>query len=104
MIPKVYLECTAAHTLVGLVTAGYGVAIVPSIAPIQDRKLCAVPLTLRGASIGYWEAVCWDQRRRVPPNVEHFINELAVHSRNAFPGHKFLRRAPALPKPAGSFR
>jgi LysR family cyn operon transcriptional activator len=104
VVPHVYLECTAAHALVALAAAGYGVAIVPSIVTIQDRKLCAVPLVLRGASIGHWEAVCWDQRRAAPPYVEAFVNELVAHSRTAFPGHKFLRRAPSLPKPDGPFR
>jgi LysR family cyn operon transcriptional activator len=104
VIPRVYLECTVAHALVGLAAAGYGIAIVPSIATIQDRKLCAVPLVLRGVSIGHWEAVCWDQRREAPSYVEPFVNELVAHSGNACPGRKLLRRAPSLPKPAGPFR
>jgi DNA-binding transcriptional LysR family regulator len=101
---RVLLECTAAHTLIGLAAVGYGVAIVPSTTMIQDQRLRAVPLLLRGASIGYWEAVCWDPRRLAPPYVEPFVNELAAHARSACPGGKFLRRAPPLPKPGEPFR
>jgi LysR family cyn operon transcriptional activator len=104
VIPRILLECTVAHTLVELAAVGYGVAIVPSITIIQNQKLCAVPLVLRGASIGHWEAVCWDARRLAPPYVEPFVNELIAHVRSTFPGHKLLRRAPSLPKPGGLFR
>ena len=100
---RVLLECTAAHTLIGLAAVGYGVAIVPSTTMIQDRRLRAVPLVLRGASIGYWEAVCWDPRRLAPPYVESFVNELTARARSACPGRKFLRRAPPLPKPGEPF-
>jgi DNA-binding transcriptional LysR family regulator len=104
VIPRVRFECSAVHTLVGLAGVGHGVAIVPSITMIEHERLRAVPLVLRGASIGYWEAICWDPRRSAPPFVEVFVNELVAHARRGFPGQKLLRRAPPLPKPAGPFR
>jgi DNA-binding transcriptional LysR family regulator len=104
VVPRVLLECTVAHTLVGLASVGHGVAIVPSITAIQDQKLRAVPLVLRRASIGHWEAVCWDLRRLAPPFVETFVNELGAHVQRGFPGQKLVGRAPSLPKPEGPFR
>jgi DNA-binding transcriptional LysR family regulator len=104
VVPRVRCECTAAHTLIGLAAVDYGVAVIPSIALALDENLRALPLVLRGASIGHWEAVCWDPRRLLPPYVEAFVNELAAYATNAFPGRKFLRRAPPLPKPAGPFK
>jgi LysR family cyn operon transcriptional activator len=104
VVPRVLLECTAAHTLIDLTSVGYGVAIVPSIVAIQHQNLRAVPLVLRGASIGHWEAVCWDLRRPVQPFVETFVNELGAHVRRGFPGQKLVGRAPSLPKPGGPFR
>jgi LysR family cyn operon transcriptional activator len=104
VVPRVRCECTAAHTLIGLAAVDYGVAVIPSIALALDENLRALPLVLRGASIGHWEAVCWDPRRLLPPYVEAFVNELAAYATNAFPGRKFVRRAPPLPKPAGPFK
>lgn len=100
--PHVRFECNSAHTLVGLAGVGHGLAIVSSLTEVeQDGRLCAVPLVLREASIGHWEAICWDQRRPPPPFVEVFVNELVSYARRRFPGQKLLRRAPPLPKPAG---
>jgi DNA-binding transcriptional LysR family regulator len=104
VIPRVLLECSAAQTLVELAAVGHGIAIVPSITMIQNQKLRALPLVLRRASIGHWEAVCWDPRRLAPPYVEPFVNQLVAHAGAGFPGHRFLRRAPSLPKPAGPFK
>jgi DNA-binding transcriptional LysR family regulator len=104
VVPRVRFECTAAHTLIGLAAVDYGVAVMPSIALALDENLRALPLVLRGASIGHWEAVCWDPRRLAPAYVETFVNELAAYAPTAFPGRKFVRRAPPMPKPAGPFR
>jgi DNA-binding transcriptional LysR family regulator len=104
VVPRVRFECTAAHTLIGLAAVDYGVAIIPSMALALDETLRALPIVLRGASIGHWEAVCWDPRRVMPAYVETFANDLADYAPNAFPGRKFVRRAPPLPKPGGPFR
>jgi DNA-binding transcriptional LysR family regulator len=104
VVPRVRFECTAAHALIGLTGAGYGVAIIPSIALVEDETLRAVPLVLRGVAIGHWQAVCWDPRRLGPAYVEAFVNGLAAHARTAFPGRKFVRRAPRLPAPAGPLK
>jgi DNA-binding transcriptional LysR family regulator len=103
IIPRVLLESSAAHTLIGLAAVGYGIAIVPSIATIEDQSLRAVPLVVRGSSIGHWEAVCWNPRRLAPAYQENFVNELVAHAKHACPGHRLLRRAPPLPKPGRPF-
>jgi len=102
--PRVRFECTAAHTLIGLAGANYGVAIVPSIALALDENLRAVPIVLRGVAIGHWEAICWDPRRLAPPYAQAFVDELAAYAVKTFPGRTFIRRAPALPKPGRPFR
>jgi hypothetical protein len=94
-----FLRRTAAHALIGLAGADYGVAIVLSIALVEDKSLRAVPLVLLGAAIGHWEAVCWEPRRVAPAYVDTFVSELAAYARNTFPGRKFVRRAPRLPAP-----
>lgn len=103
VVPHVQFECTAAHALIGLARAHYGVAIVPSIALVEDKSLRAVPLVLRGVAIGHWEGVYWDPHRVAPPYVDAFASELAAYARNTFPGRKFVRRAPQLPTPTASF-
>jgi DNA-binding transcriptional LysR family regulator len=104
VIPRVLLEGTAVPTLIGLAAVGYGIAIVPSIATIEDQSLRAVPLVVRGSSIGHWDAVCWDARRLAPAYQENFVNELVAHAKHARPGHRLLRRAPPLPKPGRPFK
>jgi hypothetical protein len=39
----------------------------------------AVPLTLRGGSIGRWSAVAWDAQRYLPPFAQNFIDELVLY-------------------------
>jgi LysR family transcriptional regulator, cyn operon transcriptional activator len=103
VIPRVLLECSAAHTLIGLAAVAYGIAIVPSIATIEDESLRAVPLVVLGSSIGHWQAVCWDPRRLAPAYQDDFVKELVAHAKHARPGHRLLRRAPPLPKPGRPF-
>ena len=101
--PRVLLECTAAHTLISLVAVGYGVAVVPSTAISQEGKFRTLTLLLRGASIGYWEAVCSDGRRLAPIYLQPFVNELVAHCNTTNPRRKLMRRAPTLPRPGRPF-
>src|SRR5262249_39927436 len=66
MRPHVLLESGAPPTLIALAQARYGIAIVPSNARIP-RGLRAVPILLRGESIGAWASVSWDPRRFLAP-------------------------------------
>jgi len=96
--PRVLLESGAPHTLIALAQAGYGVAIVPSNAWIP-RAVRAVPILLRGESIGVWAGISWDPRRFLAPYGEQFVEELVAYSRRAYPRPKLTRRAPPLPRP-----
>jgi LysR family transcriptional regulator, cyn operon transcriptional activator len=97
--PRVMMESSTAHTLIELAAVGYGVAIVPSTSTIRNPALCAIPLVNRGSSVGQWSTICWDSHRMMPPYAERFRDELMAHSRRAFPGREWLRRAPPLPRP-----
>jgi len=96
--PLVLMESTTAHTLTELAAVGHGIAIVPSTSTIRGL-LRAVPIVHRGTSIGFWSAVCLNARRVLPPYAESFVAELSAHSARAFPGHRYIKRAPPLPPP-----
>jgi len=96
--PHVLLESGAPPTLIALAQAGYGIAIVPSNARIP-RGLRAVPILLRGESIGAWASVSWDPRRFLAPYAEQFVEELVAYCRRAYPRPELTRRAPPLPRP-----
>jgi DNA-binding transcriptional LysR family regulator len=97
--PHVLLESGAPHTLMALARSGYGIAIVPSNAEVPGRGLRAVVLVQGGAPIGGWVSIAWDPRRFLAPYAEAFVDELAAHSRRAYPGRRLTRRAPPLPPP-----
>ena len=96
--PHVLLESGAPPTLIALAQAGYGIAIVPSNARIP-RGLRAVPILLRGESIGAWASVSWDPRRFLAPYAEQFVEELVAYCQRAYPRPELTRRAPPLPRP-----
>lgn len=95
----VLLESAAPHTLVALAATGYGVAIVPSNAPVPRKGIRALPLVHRGTSVGRWAVVASDPARALPVYALHFIEEIVAHCRHSYPGHDLVRRAPRLPRP-----
>ena len=97
--PDVLLESGAPHTLIALARAGYGVAVLPSSAPIPRGGLRAIPLVLRGVPVGGWIAMAWDPRRFLPPYAEQFMTELLAHARRAHPNRDVVRRVPRPPWP-----
>jgi DNA-binding transcriptional LysR family regulator len=97
--PPVLMESTTAHTLTELAAVGHGIAVVPSTSVVRDL-LRAIPIVHRGTSIGRWVGVCWNPRRALPSYAELFVDELLAHAKRAFPGRKYIKRAPPLPKPA----
>ena len=102
--PNVLLESAAPHTLVAVAAAGYGIAIVPSNVLIQHKGVRAIPLVLRGASIGTWAAIAWHPQRYLPPYAERFVEEFVAFARRADPGRDIVRRAPSLPRPRETLR
>lgn len=97
--PRVVLESSAPSTLITLVQSGYGVAIVPSNAPVRRAGVHGVPLVQRGVPIGRWASVSWDPRRFLAPYAERFVEELVAYSRRAYPGRDLIRHAPPMPQP-----
>jgi LysR family cyn operon transcriptional activator len=96
--PLVLLESTTAHTLIELAAVGHGIAVVPSTSVVRDL-LCAIPIVYRGTSVGRWVGACWNPRRTLPSYAELFVEELFAHSKRAFPGLAYIKRAPPLAKP-----
>ncbi len=97
--PRVLLESGAPHTLVSLVSAGYGLAIMPSNAHLPKAGIRAIPVVHRKEAIGRWSMVAWDPRRFLAPYAEAFVEELVARVRRNFPGRAIVARAPRLPRP-----
>jgi LysR family cyn operon transcriptional activator len=97
--PNVMLESAAPHTLIAVAAAGYGIAIVPSNVLILHKGVRAIPLLVRGASIGTWAALGWHPQRFLPPYAERFVEEFVAFARRNNPGRDIARRAPPLPRP-----
>jgi hypothetical protein len=64
-----------------------------------SRKIRAAPIVQDGKSLGWWAAVAWDPRRALPTYSETFIAGLVAYTRHRFPGKRFERVAPAVPRP-----
>jgi LysR family transcriptional regulator, cyn operon transcriptional activator len=96
--PRVVLECGAAHTLVALAHAGYGIAIVPSTTPILHSDVRGVPLVLYGSSVSRWSVVAWNPQRFLAPYAKQFVDELVAQVRRTYPGRDIIRCAPVLPE------
>ena len=97
--PRVLLESGAPHTLVSLVSAGYGLAIMPSNAHLPKAGIRAIPVVHRKEAIGRWSMVAWDPRRFLAPYAQTFVEELVARVRRDFPGRAIVSRAPRLPRP-----
>jgi LysR family cyn operon transcriptional activator len=97
--PRVLLESAAPHTLIALAATGYGIAVIPSNAQVPRGTVRTVPLVHRGASVGRWAMIAWDQQRFLAPYAEQFVAEIAAHCRRNYPGRDLIRRAPPLPRP-----
>jgi DNA-binding transcriptional LysR family regulator len=97
--PRIVLESAAPHSLIALVKAGYGVAILPSPASMPREAVRAVPLVHRGTPIGRWAQVAWDRRRVLTPYAQAFVESLAAYCVDKFPGRDLVRRVARLPKP-----
>jgi LysR family cyn operon transcriptional activator len=97
--PRVLLESGAPHTLVSLVSAGYGLAIMPSNAHLPKAGIRAIPVVHRKEAIGRWSMVAWDPRRFLAPYADTFVEELVARVRRDFPGRAIVSRAPRLPRP-----
>ncbi|HEX2828061.1 MAG TPA: LysR family transcriptional regulator [Burkholderiales bacterium] len=92
--PQIVLESAAPHTMIALVRAGYGIAVLPSPASIPADAVRAIPVVHRGASIGRWSVIAWDPQRYLPRYAEDFVDELAARCAKTYPGRALTRRLP----------
>ena len=83
--PQVALESRAAHALLALAEAGHGVAIVPSILPLDRHALSPLRVTHRCAPLTIALAVLWGRRRTLPHYAARFGELLAAHIRETRP-------------------
>src|SRR5262245_40249129 len=97
--PRVLFESATPHTLIALAATGYGVAVLPTGVLIPRERVYAVPLGCRGAPIGRWRIIAWNQQRFLPLYAEWFVDEVVAHSRRHHPNGGIIRRAPPLPRP-----
>jgi LysR family cyn operon transcriptional activator len=88
MRPRVLLESAAPHTVLALAGDGYGVAIIPSTVAVPRGRVRAVPIIQRGAALGRWLRIAWDQQRFLAPYEEQFPPEIAI-------SRVFFRRSPS---------
>ena len=79
MAPKVFLESTAPETLLALAREGHGLAIVPTTAPIDARRLRLAPLVFRGSQLSVPIGVLWNSQHRQPRYADEFNATLAEH-------------------------
>jgi LysR family cyn operon transcriptional activator len=93
------LEAGDPQSLLALVEAGRGIAIVPSTVSFRGRTVHAAPILHAGASLGTWGWIVWDPQRFLPAFARSFIEGLMEHTRRNYPGRHFERRAPGVPRP-----
>jgi DNA-binding transcriptional LysR family regulator len=77
--PNIRLESDAAHAVLALAAAGYGVAVAPSILRPHPRVMRSLRVTHARKSLDIDLAVIWDKRRIVPRYAAEFANLLADH-------------------------
>ncbi len=99
--PRVQFESTIPQTLIALARIDFGIAVLPSVQPVNNVRLRVQPITHHGYSMGSWMAVNWDTRRFLPNYAEAFIEELAAQARRNFPGRGY-EFAPPVPRTAGA--
>jgi DNA-binding transcriptional LysR family regulator len=97
--PRIVLEAGDPHSLIALAQAARGIAIVPSTVSFSDPTVRVVPIVRAGESLGMWGWVVWDPKRFLPAFTRSFVDELVEYSHRVYPGRRFERRAPPVPRP-----
>jgi DNA-binding transcriptional LysR family regulator len=95
---RLVLEAGDPRSLIALVEATRGVAIVPSTMAFP-RGVHVAPLHHAGAALGAWGRIIWDPRRFLPAFAQSFIDGLVNYTRRTYPGRRFERYAPPVPRP-----
>jgi len=96
---RIVLEAGDPHSLIALAPATRGVAIVPSTVWFGDRTVRVVPILHARESLGMWGWVVWDPKRFLPAFTKSFVDGLVEYTHRLYPGRRFERRAPPVPRP-----
>ena len=96
---RIVLEAGDPHSLIALAQAARGIAIVPSTVWFSDHTVRVVPVLHARESLGMWGWVVWDPKRFLPAFAKSFVDGLVEYSHRLYPGRRFERRAPPLPRP-----
>jgi DNA-binding transcriptional LysR family regulator len=83
--PDILIECSSPHTLLALAEAGHGVAIVPSLVPLDRYRLKTLRLTHERKPLRQPRSIFWDKRRTLPRYAQDFCKLLAAHIRKVAP-------------------
>ena len=97
--PFIRLESGAPQTIVELASAGYGVAILPSTVSMQGANVIVRPLVHHARSLGRWSMIAWNPNRLLPVYAQRFADGLRTFVRRNAPGRRYIKNAPAMPKP-----
>jgi DNA-binding transcriptional LysR family regulator len=81
---NLFLESDASGTLMALASAGCGIAVLPTTAPLRARGISVHKLTHGGKLLEVQTAVHWNARRFLPPYAQRFATELAELARREF--------------------
>jgi DNA-binding transcriptional LysR family regulator len=81
---NIFLESNASATLLSLVKAGCGLAVLPDTVPLPRTGFSIRTLVQHGKALGVATAVHWNPRHLLPPYAERFARELAEHARREF--------------------
>jgi LysR family transcriptional regulator, transcription activator of glutamate synthase operon len=76
--PDIVFEATEIPTIEGLVSAGFGVGVVPVPRDADESRVVHIPLTNAGAKreVG----LVWDRSRELPPPGQRFVSFLQAAS------------------------
>jgi LysR family transcriptional regulator, cyn operon transcriptional activator len=96
---RVVLEAGDPQSLIALVEAARGVAIVPSTVWFTGRKVHVAPILHARTSLGMWGWIVWDPQRFLPAFARSFIDGLVEYTRRTYPGRGLERLAPPVPRP-----
>jgi DNA-binding transcriptional LysR family regulator len=83
--PEILLESRALHTLLTLVEAGQGVAIIPSLLQTDRYRLKIARIMHRRKPLRDRYVIQWDRRRPMPVYARDFCNTLAAYMREVLP-------------------
>lgn len=81
---NIFLESNAPGTLLALVKAGCGLAVLPATVAVPRREFSVRKLTQDGKPLMIQVAVHWNPRHLLPPYAERFAHALAQQALREF--------------------